>query len=355
MGGGGAERVVSILSREFTKAGHQVTIALLGPGKPKSYYQIDDRVRLETLLPFHSDHSKAPVQNKFLFTKIYDWTKRTLLIRKYFQSKNFTHVISFTRPINLHAILASFNLPNKLLICERNFPDRFGRSKFLRNLLPFLLYRWADKLIVQTDLINKEYSYLNNTVVIENPVLPAAQVEQDYAQITRIFCIGRLVHQKGYDHLLRQMPTVLKKFPYLRLEIFGIGPLQKELKELCSRYGIEKSVEFKGQVSPIAKAHAGGGIYLLPSRFEGFPNALAEAMAAGLPVISHDCPTGPETMIKDGHNGILADHKSPDSLSLNLERLITNPDLCRKIAQAASEISQEFSTENIVAKWNSIL
>ena len=117
--------------------------------------------------------------------------------------------------------------------------------------------------------------------------------------------VARLEEQKGQEYLIRSFVRIKKEIPLTKLVILGEGHLEHKLRDLAKGLGLEQDVVFLGWQKNPFKFLAYSKVFVLSSLWEGFPNTLLEAMALGLPVISTDCPSGPNEIIKHGENGFL--------------------------------------------------
>ena len=129
------------------------------------------------------------------------------------------------------------------------------------------------------------------------------------------------------------------------------GPETENLKQLVRDRNIEDKVIFLGEIKEIDRVYAEAGIFCLTSRSEGFPNALCEAMAAGLPSISFDIVAGPADIIKDGYNGILTKDGDIEGLAAQLQTLIENEELRKKIGRESSKLQEELSLASSGSKF----
>ena len=160
-----------------------------------------------------------------------------------------------------------------------------------------------------------------------------------------VICAARLSYQKGIDVLLLAWTLVCKEFPQARLIIAGTGPIQNQLTYLAQALGIEKSVEFVGLQSDAASLWHKAGIATLPSRWEGMPNVVLEAMACGIPCIATRV-SGSEDIIEHGVNGLLVEPEDYQELAQALILLLRDPELARKYGEAAREtVEQNYSLE----------
>ncbi len=168
---------------------------------------------------------------------------------------------------------------------------------------------------------------------------------------------GRLVYRKGIDILLRAFRNIQESHPEVHLNILGSGKLQmgdsfeEELRGFVIDKKLEGSITFHGDVENVEEYLAEADIFAFPSRHEGLPNALLEAMSSGLPVVATSIG-GIVDVIRDGQNGILVEPNDYNSLSKALEILIESPDLKNNLGMAARRTVEEFySLEAIAQKF----
>jgi glycosyltransferase involved in cell wall biosynthesis len=170
-----------------------------------------------------------------------------------------------------------------------------------------------------------------------------------------LLSVGRLRYQKAHNILLRAMPKVLEKFPNAVLLIAGEGILRQELEDEALQLGISERVKLLGVRSDTPVLMSSSDIFLFPSRFEGMPNALLEAMGYGLPVIATGVQ-GVDEIIRDGENGILIPLDNPKAVADAILRLLNNPEERRRIGKAALEtIEKEYTLDKMCAQYESLL
>ena len=151
---------------------------------------------------------------------------------------------------------------------------------------------------------------------------------------TVIGAVARFVPDKGLDQLLHAVSLLATRFPDLQCLLAGDGPLREDLRSLSRTLGLEGRVLFAGYRTDIPRVLSAMDLYMLPTRREGFGVAFAEAMSMEVPVIASRIPPLDE-IVADGHTGALADVGSPDDFARAAEPLLADPDLRRKMGQAA--------------------
>jgi GalNAc-alpha-(1->4)-GalNAc-alpha-(1->3)-diNAcBac-PP-undecaprenol alpha-1,4-N-acetyl-D-galactosaminyltransferase len=139
------------------------------------------------------------------------------------------------------------------------------------------------------------------------------------------------------------------------LSILGDGPERASLEALASRLGISSRTRFLGWVRDPGTVLSRGDLFVLSSRYEGFPNALLEAMSCGLPAVSFDCPSGPREIIRDGVDGILVPPQDVDSLSAAMDRLMSSPAERQVLASRAAEVNERFGLERVAKIWEDVI
>jgi glycosyltransferase involved in cell wall biosynthesis len=166
-----------------------------------------------------------------------------------------------------------------------------------------------------------------------------------------VVCVARLCYEKGLDVLLQAWHLVHKELPAARLIIAGIGPLQAQLAYMAQALNLGESVEFVGLQRDVVAVLHRGSIATLPSRWEGMPNAVLEAMACGLPCVATRV-SGTEDIITHGVNGLLVEPEDYQSLAQALLALLRDPARSSAYGKAAREmIEQEYALEHITDRY----
>ena len=169
-----------------------------------------------------------------------------------------------------------------------------------------------------------------------------------------IVAAGRLTPQKGFDMLLRAFAELAPRHPGWQLRIYGRGPLKAKLEDRIAELGLTGRARLMGFSSSIHRAFARSSIYVMSSKFEGFPMVLLEAMGCGLPPVSFDCPTGPGDIITHGRDGLLVPPKDVGQLATAMERLMLDPALRRSMGAAARLTVHQYSADAIGHRWEDL-
>jgi len=190
---------------------------------------------------------------------------------------------------------------------------------------------------------------------IPNPVgpIPGQSHENITGRTDRVALgMGRLTEEKGFDLLLHAFARVAPRHPDWRLMIVGKGPLREQLEAQARMLGLDGKVTFTGELVDPFAAFRAADLFVFSSRFEGFGNALVEALACGLPAISFDCVAGPSEIIRDGEDGIIVPRDDVAALAKAIDRLMSDPELRAKLGHRGPEVLTRFSLNRVIGLWN---
>jgi len=270
-------------------------------------------------------------------------------------------VLSFMTPINIYAIISCIGIQTRCIVSERIDPGKFTYG-LAHDLLRKLFYPFATRIVVQTEKISGWFACrgYTNLSVIPNYVWDSldsqcysTQNGQCYSPQKCVLAIGRLTKQKGFDTLIKSFAQLAAIFPDWQLLILGEGEERNLLEELITSLAIDACVKLIGWVAKPAEYLRMAEIYTQPSQFEGFPNALLEAMAFGLPAISTHQAV--DMLIEDGVNGLLVPAGDVNQLTSALRCLIENPELRTYLGKNALKVRETYSQEKVMSLWDKTL
>lgn len=350
LGGGGAERVMSIVANYWVSKGWDVTLLMLLPPAKQSFYPLDPRIQLKPL-------DVAGKSANFLAAIGNNW-KRVQVLRRAIITSEPDVVISFMNSVNVYTILACLRTNIPVIVSEHIYPGSNDANKIWQ-LIMRLTYRYADLVTVLTQNALQFYPAKEGyrTIVMPNPVVAPEPSESDamLLQSPSLIAIGRLHPQKGFDLLLKAFHKIHAKHPEWQITILGEGAMRSELEQLRSQLKLIDRVHLPGLVSNVPKYLSQADLFVMPSRFEGFPMALCEAMAYGLPVLAADCLSGPRDIIEDGINGVLVKTEDVDALAVELDKLMCDPAKRQQLAANAPNILDRFGVEQVMDIWQSAI
>lgn len=348
---GGAQRVATVVANYWAANGHQVTIYTLSGPDDKPFYPLDDAVHQ---VPLDISHvSASPLSG--LINNI----RRVRLIGSELTRNRPDVLVSFMDTTNVLAVLAARRIGVPVVVSERTNPVAQDLGVVWRRLRDWA-YGMADVVVVQTDRARLSFppAVRNRAVVIPNPVRPPCPGRKPPAMRLpkpNVLAMGRLSPEKGFDLLIDAFSRVASRHPGWRLVIVGEGPDRGRLEGLATETGLQDRILLPGHATRSGSILRQGDIFALTSLREGFPNALCEAMARGLPAVSFDCPFGPSEIIRDGVDGVIVPHLDLDSFAATLDRLMFSGVERARLALRAPEIVERFGLETVMGMWDEVL
>jgi GalNAc-alpha-(1->4)-GalNAc-alpha-(1->3)-diNAcBac-PP-undecaprenol alpha-1,4-N-acetyl-D-galactosaminyltransferase len=344
--GGGAERVMSIVANYWATHGWDVTLIILADATKPAFYQLAPQIELK--------HLGIIGDSPNVLTLLRTGWQRIEILRTAIIASQPDAVISFLNTVNVLTLIACRNSNIPTIVSEHIYPE-FSEVNQGWQLLMKWTYRWADRvtLLTQNALPFYPASRGYRSIVIPNPVLiPESDISTTpLIHTPSLIAMGRLHPQKGFDLLLVAFAKIHAKYPDWHLTILGEGQMRSELEALRAQLGLVECVHLLGSVKNVNAHLRQADLFVMPSRFEGFPMALCEAMACGLPVLAADCLSGPREIVRDGIDGILVPPEDVDALAAGLDALMSDPLRRQQLAQAAPQVLNRFGLERIMGLW----
>jgi len=330
---GGAERVVSILANYLIDNNFKISIVCL---KNEIAYSMDKRI--EIVFPAF----EIP-RNLLTLYKVINYYRNTI-------NKIKPDVIfSFLEFYNEITMLSLLGIKKKIYLFDRNNP-LLKEQNIIQGFLRKYLYPKANGIIVQTQIAYDfiKHNRLNkNIFVLPNPI-SEIKIEWDPGLNKIITCVGRMENQKNHKYLI-EIFSELPNDEWI-LQFVGNGSLRNELEGFVKTLNLDERVKFLGTRNDIQELLSKSTIFAFPSLWEGFPNALLEAMAVGVPCISNNCKTGPSELIKDGLNGFLVEIDDKEDFKSKLNKLMINRDLREKFSNQGKVIRNTYSEQVITER-----
>lgn len=347
---GGAERVVSNLANRFAKEGYEVVIATEWYGTDE--FALDQKVRRVHVGLTKEDENRSRI-SKML--------RRIWYLRRFMKKEKPDVIVAFTRGVLYRALAAGIGTGIPVVISVRTDPVGHYDKKADKLRIP-LLFPHAAGCVFQTEGAKAFFApYLQeNSRIILNPLNPKyVGVPEPAVRTKDVVQSGRLVDFKNQPMLIRAFLKVHEKHPDYTLKIYG--PDSKDgtkeiLESIIHENHAEDFVKLMGGSNTLEKDLADAALYAFSSDWEGLPNALMEAMALGLPVVSTDCPCGgPKTLIEDGVNGLLVPIMDEKAMTDGILRLIEDRELAERLGREARKISERANEDAVFEQWQTYL
>jgi len=344
--GGGAERVASQLANHWVRAGHEVTLITLDE-VGTDHFATDEAVhRVGLGVMGSSTNWLQAVRNN---------RARIKSLRKAIQAARPAVVLSLTDRMNVMTLMAARRLTVPVVIAEHSDPRH--------QLMPRpweLLRRWTyphcAAAVALTDAVAeviKKWTRGRPLKTIPNSLQPPGRYCSDsiLREGRTLLAMGRLSREKGFDRLIRAFGRIAAQHSDWRLRIAGEGPERETLTALKEELNLGRQVELCGWVGDVESFLCSGSLFALSSIYEGFPMALLEAMACGLPVVSVDCDSGPRAIIRPDQNGILVPRDDEQALAKSLDRMMSDPRQRMALGREARQVADEYCWSAIADRW----
>ncbi len=368
---GGEERVVSLMANEWVKY-HEVTIFTYenreAEGGNKNDFFLSDQVEVQRVDSRKDNVIQKTVRLLYYYTGMTSGKISEFLLQKTFfpggmldewvrriGEGGFDLMIGVSGIYTMLLGQVKNRISAKVVGWEHSsYEGYFARRKgYLRNQeKAFKTYvSRLDACVVLNDDIKHKYGEKLglDVTVIHNPRSFTSDVKADCMNRCFVTC-GRLEAEKAYDDLITAFYHFSKADVEWKLVIIGGGSLQESLEKLAGEYGISDRVTITGYVNNVEELLRQGSVFVMTSRWEGFPMSVTEALEMGLPVISYDIPAM-QPLVADGVEGRIVPAFDNSALVDAMKELAYDKDMRRRMSEAAIRKATEFSAEKIAGEW----
>ena len=353
---GGAERVAVNNANAWIARGDKVTIITLAP-IAEDFYALDPHIR-RIGLNLLSD-SNGSVSG--IFANI----RRVWSLRRELKNLRPDVLIGMETSANIIVVLANWGMTCCVVVAEHIYPPMLPVSSIWERLRRWI-YPHASVVLALTQE-SSEWLIRNcpgsNVAVIPNAVqfplldgnscIDPDQILPENHRI--ILAVGRLAPQKGFDMLVKAFGQIASSHSGWDLVILGEGQERKNLLSEISKMDLSNRIFLPGAAGNISQWYKRAELFVMSSRFEGFPCTLIEAMAHRLAVVSFDCDTGPRDIIRHEIDGLLVTSGDVPALASILSQLIKDEARLKRYATQAVEVRDRFSMDRILNLWDEVI
>lgn len=340
---GGTERVVVNLANNFVAHGFNVKVFSVNTFQGEAYYSLNEAVQLQ--------HLGVVLEKNVLKRVSWGYIQTIKKIKENLPLD--ASILMATDPITCYtfSILKKKFQQHKFIACEHMGIAIANKYSLLARKL---LYGNLDAVVTLTNrdkqaLIDRKIP-CKVLEVIPNEISFFPTQSCNYNN-KKLLAVGKLDNQKGFDLLLEYSIPVLKKYKDWKLDIVGQGPWLESLLQTIQSNKMSSQITIHPPSKNILEYYLNASIYVMTSRFEGFPMVLLEARACGLPVLSVDCPSGPADILHED-DGILVPMNAISQFQESLGLLVADDDLRQSLGQhARMDCIGNYSSETIFLKW----
>lgn len=330
---GGAERVLSQLTQALANSGHSIYVFCFPSNRTEQFYTLSQKVKLYTIP-----------------SRICDGTLKII------DELNPDVLVSFLLPAHMLVCEVAKICKIPHVVCERNDPYCSPTSEEEREIRDRIFHK-ADGCIFQTKYAADYFDNLSGRItVIENPVFIQCSPTFWNDRDKKIVSVGRYVPQKNFVFLLETFAMFHRLYKDYSLEIYGkeYGETLQFLKKLAEQLHISHAVTFNLEQRDIHSKIKNASVFVSSSDFEGYPNALAEAAALGIPCVATDIP-GSRAVIEKYACGILVPKNSRTDMLQAITDIVSDDEARKRFSINGQRILAEHNIDTIAAQWESFL
>lgn len=340
---GGMERVFVNLAHYFLSQNYDVVMV--------TQYQNEDEYTLDARIPRVLSDLTADETST---SRIANFFGRLKKLRYIFKQSCPDLILTCNGKNNMMTLAAAMGLKCSVVLSVIADPVMEYYTKIMR-LIARTFFTLADGIVIQTEQVREFFPkrIARKCKLLPNSLNPEFMIEK-YAEKKNkeIVAVGRLDKNKNQAMLIRAFAEIAEGYPEYKVVLYGDGEERDNLETLIQEKNLQNRVVLAGRVSDVAEKIRKSEVFVLTSYTEGMPNALIEAMALGLTVISTDCPSGgPRQLIEDGVNGILIPPGDDKALASALNKLLSDDEYRNELGIEAYKLQEELSPERVNALW----
>lgn len=351
---GGAERDMAHLARCWAERGNDVAVVTLDSVATDSYPLVEGVTRIGLGLAGDSHGWLQAISNN---------RQRIRALHDVLRQRSPQTVVSFIDRMNVVTLKAATSLGDPVIVSERIDPRHHEPGRIWR-WLRRRTYPLCTAQVVLTHSVRdwcRQLAPRQPVHVIPNPArrpeTGSTDASREWAPADRsvLLGMGRLHPQKGFDRLLPIFARLRSAHPNWHLVLLGEGDERARLEARVRDLGLQQHVSLPGWVSDVDGALSRSDLFVLPSRYEGFGNVVAEALACGVPVVTMDCPSGPGEIVRDGVDGLIVPAEDTARLEQALDRVMGDAQLRDQFSARGPEVLDRFSEQKFLAQWDAVL
>lgn len=357
---GGADRVIAEKANWLAEHGYEIAIVTDTQLGREPAFPLSPKVKLIDLaIDFSKEYGHSFPVRVWMYYK---------LMRQY--RKKMKVLLMHDRPdIVISTLGRDISFITKIKDGSKKIGEAHTTKHFIRNfhllesknvLFKYMTkyFRWnmdrqvskLDALVLLTPEHKKDWGDLLPTYVIPNPY-PFYPEKTSTCENKQAIIVGRYNNAKGYKYLLEAWKIVHEKHPDWIINAYGSGEYDEIVRQKTKEFDLEDSVILNSPTDQIIEAYQKSSIYVMSSRYEGFPMVLLEALACGVPCVSFDCPHGPRNVLTDGEDGYLVDYLNSNALADGICKLIENDALRKEFGKNGRKNVLRFSPDCIMSQW----
>lgn len=374
---GGVERIVSILANDFANE-NKVKVISEFKNRKNPFYEYNSKIEIEYLIK-NVDTKLNKISKKniiFYFIKLIEkCTKKFVLPFKILKTiKNIKNddVMIFARvsvALDFISILNYKKIHPIIIVRDAAIIECLNKKQKIK--LKKFFPKYVNYFIVSSEESKKKYQkVLGNKIIIEKIYNPLGinPIKKYNYNAKKIISIGRLHPQKGFDTLIRAFNYVAKKHSDWILEIYGNGREEFKLKKIIKENRLENKVKIINSTKDVVKVLNNSSIFVMASRYEGYANALVEAVSCGVPSVTFNWLSGAEEIISHQKNGLIvklydrnkyfrgdSNKRDEKNLADSINYLIENPQKCNHFSNESINVYKSRELNNILEKWKKII